>query len=255
MIPLTKTLVALDLETHAKCQPEEARIVEIGMHIMYADGRPDKKWSALVDPGVPITATDAHGISDADVKDAHKFKDYAQNLTHGLTNVDYCGYNVKFDLRVLAAEMERAGVPWSYEGAHILDGLRLWQVAKPRTLADAVREFLGREPTEAHRALGDASDALDVSLAILERFPELPKDIKALHELCFPHNPNFVDAEGKVIWSAEGEAALSFGKHQRTALKDVPQGYLEWMLAGNFPPDTKTIVRGALRGQFPKRTP
>ncbi|MEN6605881.1 MAG: 3'-5' exonuclease [Bryobacteraceae bacterium] len=247
---LTHPLVALDVETHAKCKPEQARIVEIGMHIEYPDGRPPKTWCGLFNPGVPITAHDVHGITDDKVASAHPFAYYAKNLAAGFSDCDFCGYNVRFDLDVIQGEMNRAGVKWNYEGAHLLDGLRLWQLAKPRTLTEAVKEFLGREPTEA---LGDAEDALAVAQAMLERFSALPQKVDECHLLCFPRNPLWVDSRGKIVWREDGEAQFSFGKHQSVPLRKVPRSYFEWIMGGDFPREVKQVVEKALKGEFPKR--
>jgi DNA polymerase-3 subunit epsilon len=250
---LTRPLVALDVETHAKCKPSEGRIVELGMHIEYPDGRPPKVWCVLMNPGVHITADDVHGITDTDVATAKPFSFYAKNLAEGWMDCDFCGYNVRFDLDVIQGEMDRAGVKWNYEGASLLDGLRLWQLAKPRTLSDAVKEFLGREPTTAHRALGDAEDALEVAKALLEKYPALPQVVSDCHLLCFPKNPLWVDSRGKVVWCEDGEAHLSFGKNQHLPLRLVPRSYLEWILGGDFSRGVKQIVERALKGDCPKK--
>ena len=110
---LTRPLVSLDVETHAKCNPEQNRIVELGLRVDYPDGREPKRWCSLIDPGVPITASDVHGITDADVAEKPTFAKLAPNLAHGLTYCDFSGYNVRFDLRVLQAEMDRTLVKWS----------------------------------------------------------------------------------------------------------------------------------------------
>lgn len=248
---LSRPLIAIDVETHAKVSPEQARICEIGFHIDYPDGN-NKEWVSYVNPGVSIEddATTIHHITNEMVVDAPLFKEIAHNLAKGFSNCDFAGYNVRFDLRVIAAEMTRAGVTWSSDGAFLLDGLRLWQVIKPRTLSDAVREFLHREPTEAHRALGDAKDALSVCYALQEHY-KLPNSLEELHKLCFPSNPGFVDQTGKLLWSG-GKVVIGFGKHRGVALKDVPRSYLEWIVTSDFPPDTKQIVQDALKGRSPQ---
>lgn len=247
-LQLTRPLVALDIETHAKDNP---RIVEIGFHIRYPDGRKPKRWVSLVNPEAHIEFTDVHGITDEDVANAPKFSQLAANLAKGFVDCDFCGYHVKFDLQILASEMQRAGVQWTYEGANILDGLRLWQVAKPRTLGDAVREHLKREQTKAHRALEDAEDALEVAEAMLNQYSGLPQTMPEIHKLCFPKNPDWVDDDGKILWLPSGMACLSFGKHQKRALQDVPRDYLAWMLSNNFPSTTRRIIEDALSGKFP----
>lgn len=255
-LQLVRPLIWLDVETHDKCNPEDSHIIELGIHICYHDGRPDKTWCKFIKPGVPISpgATEVHHIKNEDVVDAMPFSYYAKNLATGMRDCDFGGYNIKFDLRVIEAEMKRAGVPWSWDGAFLADGLRLWQIGQPRTLSDAVREFLGRGTTDAHRALGDAEDARDVFLAQLERWQDkLPTTMKALHELCFPQDPNAVDREGKIVWLDSGQACLTFGKHARKPLRAVPRDYLEWVIGQSFPSDTKEILKQCLRGNFPTK--
>jgi DNA polymerase-3 subunit epsilon len=142
--------------------------------------------------------------------------------------------------------MERHGIKWSSSGARLLDGLRLWQVGSPRTLTDALEEFCGRKPTEAHRALGDAEDALDVVTAMLERFPKLPRDIQKLHDSCFV-TASQADPDNRLTWVGK-DLAINFGKHNGTLLHQVPIGYLKWMLDGSFSPEVKTILINWLEG-------
>jgi hypothetical protein len=78
------------------------------------------------------------------------------------------------------------------------------------------------------------------------------KTVRELHELSFPVNPNWVDAEGKIVWSG-GEAVLSFGKHAQKPLRSVPQDYLTWILNNEFPESTKVVLRAALEGRYPSK--
>jgi len=247
MIKLERPLVSIDVETHSLVEP---RIVEIGLRVDYPDGREPKEWCQLINPGVPIEAgaMGVHGIKDEDVADKPQFSHWAKNLAVGLSNCDFCGQNVRFDLGVITAEMKRAGVAWSYEGAKILDTGRLKQIVQPRRLADLVREYLGREPSDAHRALGDAKDALEVAMAMIEKYPEiLPADIGKLHDLCFPRAENWVDSTGKIIL-VDGKPALGFGKHKGRLLSAIDKGYLEWICKNDFPSDTKQIIQEAIGG-------
>jgi len=253
-IVLTRPLVALDVETHDKVGTDLARIVELGFHILYPDNRPPKKYVTFVNPEVPISTevSELHGILDSDVAAAPTFKQLAANLAHGFSNCDFCGYNVKFDLAIIKKEMDRASVRWSYEDAYLLDGLRLWQVVKPRSLSHAVQEWLKREPSEAHRALGDATDALEVATALVDQFDLLPNTVKELHELCFPKDRNSLDAAGKLVWLAE-KPAITFGKHRGKTLDNVPKDYLEWMVGSDFPDDVKLIIKSTLEGNMPTK--
>ena len=62
-----------------------------------------------------------------------------------------------------------------------------------------------------------------------------------------------LDAGGRIKWR-DGAARLNFGKHRGATLqeiRDTHSGYLEWILAKDFPDDLKTIVREALNGNYP----
>jgi DNA polymerase-3 subunit epsilon len=255
LLNLTRPIIFFDVETHAKVPPEQARICELGFKIIYPDEREPKEWCCLVNPTVPI-ATDAselHHITNADVQSARPFVDYAKNIASGFRNCDYGGYHIRFDIRVMQAEMKRCGIDWSPGDALLLDAMHLWRVAQPRTLSDAVREFLGREPSDAHRALDDAKDSLDVAEAELLRFPSLPRTLKELHDLCF--DINNVDPDGKFIW-INGQAACNFGKHgqAKTLLRDMPKSYLQWMLNGDFSTEVRNLVRNAIDGKYPVKS-
>jgi len=242
LLPLTRPLIALDVETFSKLPPEENHICEIGFRMIYPDGREPKRWVSFVKPPLEIheEATAVHHITNEMVKDAPSWKEVGPNIAKGFTDCDYAGYNVRFDLRVIAGEMARIGVPWSYSNAFLLDGLRLWQVSASRTLTDALREFCGREPTGAHRALEDAEDALDVIIGQLKRFDKLPRDLKQLHDLCFKDNGK-VDPDGKFIWKGK-DVAITFGKHSGKRLQDIPRAYLEWMCGQSFSNEVKTLL-------------
>lgn len=292
MLPftLTRPLISLDVETHDEGPPEQARIVELGFCVLYPhcttchglgrlntllldfDSRcadcggcgmtaPPLRQATFVKPPVPIApgATAVHGITDEELVSAPTFEELAPSIAAIFSDCDYLGYYVRYDLRVLAAEMIRAGVMWSVGNARMIDAHRIWQIAEPRTLTDATREFLNREPTGAHRALTDAEDSLAIVCAQIEYFGHLFPDPrqctpKSIHDLCF--DTNNVDLEGKFIWVGD-EIVCHFGKHgeAKTRLKDIPPGYLRWMLRKEFSGDVKKLVQDALKGVYPVREP
>src|ERR1017187_10447796 len=172
---LTRPLIVLDTETTG-LDTATARIVEIGFQIYDSAGL-IKTWRSLVDPGVPIPAavTKIHGITDAMIKscrvcmtprDEHDerrirkeiddhdyqpqytFNQLAPNLAKGFTNCDFGEKNVRYDLRILMAEFARAGVPWSYIGARIVDADRLEALGEPRTLSHLYAKHVKQPCTE-----------------------------------------------------------------------------------------------------------
>jgi DNA polymerase-3 subunit epsilon len=274
---LERPLAAFSLAVHDLHEP---RIVEIGFTVFYHDGRSPAIWSSLINPEVPIheEATRRHGISDKMVQacrecgavrtahsDAHNFSPFpifrqiASKLAKGLSDCDFIGYSVKFDLITFAEEMSRAKTEWSYANAHIIDVHRLWQILEPRSLTDAVHAFLHREPVAPNRAGGSATDALAVGAAMLdvgkterEWSSALTSSVPLLHKLCFPEDANRVDPEGKFIWRG-ADVLINFGKHKGTALRSIPLDYLRWILEGRFSDDVKRICIDAIAGRFPIR--
>jgi DNA polymerase-3 subunit epsilon len=256
-LTLDRPLVILDTETHGLVPPEQARIVELGYRVIYHDDREDKVFESLIDPGVPISpdATAKHTITNEAVKDAPSFRNIVKQVVMDFTGCDFCGYNVRFDVRVISGEVARNGIMWTIIGARLIDPLRLWQLGAPRSLTDAVREFCGREPNDAHRALADAQDAYNVLCGQFKRWGDdvIPRDIGKLHDISFGDN---VDIEGKFRWKGL-DVVCTFGKHNGVSLVKIAQTdrkYLTWLCDADFSADVKRIASDALVGIFPAKS-
>ena len=57
-----------------------------------------------------MAATEIHGLTDADVREAPRFTDIAGELTRVLTDCVVGAYNVYFDMKFLGYELGQAGV-------------------------------------------------------------------------------------------------------------------------------------------------
>ena len=89
----------------------------------------------------------------------------------------------------------------------------------------------------------------------MTKHEDLPKDIDGLHEFCSPRNPNWIDSEGKFIWSGD-VAVINFSKNQGRTLEDIAKNdisFLNWILSKDFSSEVKEIVTKSLKGQFPKK--
>ncbi|OII64328.1 hypothetical protein BJP40_00160 [Streptomyces sp. CC53] len=93
------------LDTETTGLDWDAKIVEISV----TDGAGDLLLDTLVHPGVPIPeeATEIHGISDEDVKDAPGFGTVLPRLTKALEGRRVIIYNRVYDTGVLAYELDR----------------------------------------------------------------------------------------------------------------------------------------------------
>ncbi len=264
LLGLERPLLIFDTETTGP-EPATDRIVEIGFLRIMPDGT-TKEWGSFINPGMPIpkeatygNGTDTypgHGITDDMVKDAPFFHQLADNFLIGFTNTDFGGFNVKrFDLPLMAAEFARNGKVWSFDDALILDGFRLWQLGEGRSLSDAVEAFLRRKHEGAHRAIDDVKATVEVLVAQLVRFQQLPRTMAGLHEKCWPKDPNALDPDGKIVWK-DGVATMAFGKNWKgKPLKEMARKDLSWIASpacSGANAVVKQICRDAMAGKFPQ---
>jgi DNA polymerase-3 subunit epsilon len=250
MLKLTKPLVFFDLETTG-VDIYNDRIVQIGAIKMMLDGTTEEKeW--LINPGIPIPkgASDIHGITDDMVADKPRLGDIAEELAKFFTGVDFGGYNVKnFDLPMLQTECARIGLPLDTEGVHIVDAMAIFKTMEPRTLTAAYKKFCGKDLVDAHDAMADIRASVEVLKGQMKTYAELPDTPEALHEFCFPKDPNAYDAEGKLHF-VDGQLVINFGKNRGKTLQHLAMndpGYLEWILNGQFSEKVKTAVKNILQ--------
>lgn len=242
---------SLDLETTGVGEAD--RIVEIAF--VRVDGGTRTNYSWLLDPeiDIPEEASRVHGITNADVAWCPPFAEVAEEVAEAMRGCDLVGYNLKaFDIPMLRAAFDRAGVAWPCEGARVIDVFVIYKALTRFSLSGAVRRYLGREHNGAHRALGDAQATLDVLVAQLAQHPELPLDVDGLAGAGTPRRePDWATECGRLRWEGE-ELVLSFSKHRGKKLSVMDTGFLRWVLNGDFPQDMKDLVEAEMRGESPR---
>src|SRR4051812_40382701 len=110
---LTRPLIIFDLETTGTWIDKD-RIIEVAMIRCLPDGS-KVTYHSRVNPGIPIPkeVTVVTGLTDADVKDAPRFREIAQTVIDFMGDADLGGFNVeRFDLPLLAREIADAGLKW-----------------------------------------------------------------------------------------------------------------------------------------------
>lgn len=280
LLALTRPLIVFDVESTG-VDPLKDRIIELGFQLWDADGL-KKEYRTLINPGIPIPpeATKAHHITDEMVQGcrdcmlydssiegrdrhprqiegiSHEFKPWpyfqqlASNLVIGFTNCDFAGKNVRFDLRIFAAEMARAKVEWSRGDARIVDAERLEQIAVPRGLSHLYEKYTGTKHDSAHSALGDARASTTIIVHQLQAHPQLSRDLDTLHTAQWG---DMLDLDGKFVFINGVACVGRWGKHANKPMHTVPIDYYDFILGGDFSAEVKALARNAKLGKFPEK--
>jgi DNA polymerase-3 subunit epsilon len=254
-IRLKNPLVFFDLETTG-IDVATDRIVEISYLKIYPNGDEESK-TILVNPGMPIPAkaTQIHGITDDDVKDAPPFQEIAKSIANTLEGCDFAGYNSnKFDLPLLAEEFLRADIDFDLKKRKFIDIQVIFHKKEQRTLSAAYKFYCDKSLSDAHSAEADTRATYEVLQAQLDRYSDLANDVDELAKFS-SHNRN-ADFLGRIIYDDEDVEVFNFGKYKGQRVTDVLKkdpGYYGWMMNGAFPLYTKKVLTAIkLRGVFGK---
>jgi len=241
---LKNPIIFFDLETTG-INVATDRIVEISYLKVDLNGNESSR-TLRVNPGIPIPqeASNIHGISDDDVKDAPGFNEVGKTIARDFEGCDLAGYNsVKFDIPLLAEEFLRAGIEIDLKRRKFVDVQIIFMKMEQRTLAAASKFFLGKELKDAHSAEADTKATYEILQAQLDRYSNLENDIGMLADFS-AHNRN-VDFAGRIVYNDEDVEVFNFGKHKGKPVIDIlakDPGYYGWMMNGDFPLYTKKVL-------------
>lgn len=135
--------------------PGGDRIVELAVVRVEPGAKPSLVLETLVNPERPVSATEIHGITDADVVDAPTFAEVSGHLTTALRGSVFASYNVYFDSKFVQTELRQAGVR-NFPPHLCLMYLRpMLGLGRKCSLADACQHH-GIDRRDGHRAASDA---------------------------------------------------------------------------------------------------
>jgi DNA polymerase III subunit epsilon len=241
---LKNPIIFFDLETTG-INIASDRIVELSYLKIDTIGN-ELSRTIRVNPGIPIPAkaTEIHGITDEDVKDAQPFNEIAKSVAKEFEGCDLAGYNsVRFDIPLLAEEFLRAGVDIDMMKRKFVDVQVIFMKKEQRTLAAALKFYCDKELDNAHSAEADTRATYEILQAQLDHYSDLENDIASLAEFS-AHNRN-VDFAGRIIYDENDVEVFNFGKYKGRPVDDVlakDPGYYGWMMQGDFPLYTKKIL-------------
>ena len=252
---LKNPLVFFDLETTG-INIVSDRIVEISYLKILPNGDEESK-TRRINPEMPIPtqATEIHGITNDDVKDAPTFKSIAKSLVAQIEGCDLAGYNSnRFDIPLLAEEFLRAGVDIDLMKRKFVDVQTIFHKKEQRTLGAAYKFYCSKDLENAHTAEADTKATYEILQAQLERYPDLKNDIVFLSE--YSAFGNYADFAGRVIYNDKKQEVINFGKYKGRLVEEVfreDPGYYGWIIQGDFPLHTKKVFTTIkLRSAFNK---
>jgi DNA polymerase-3 subunit epsilon len=219
--------------------PLEDRIVTAAF-IVRGGGHPDRVFSWLIDPGVPIPpeATEVHGITDAMVQDDGRDPKVALDeiastlaaaITHGMPVI---AFNQCFDWSILHYDLARHGLDSVHERVgpgplplldpHVIDKQcdKYVKGTGMRKLKPTAERY-GVELEDWHTAEADALAALLIAEAQFEKYPQLNS-----------YGPQQLFAAQKA-WRAEQQAGLQ--KWFRTKATAEQGGAPDKVIDGSWP--------------------
>jgi len=243
-IQLHKPIVFFDLETTGVNIASD-RIVEISIVKVLPNGEEIRK-TYRINPEMPIPpqATAVHGISDADVADCPKFKQKAKELVEIFKDADIAGYNSnKFDVPLLAEEFIRAGVDFDLKKRNFVDVMSIFMKKEPRNLSAAYKFYCNADLENAHSANADTEATYEVFKAQVDRYSDIGNDIQEISK--FSTYNNNADFMGRLIYDADHNVVVNFGKYKGQKLTDIFEkdtAYYDWMMKGEFPLYTKKVL-------------
>lgn len=170
--------VTLDFETTG-LTPARNRVIEVGIVRTSRSGKVIDTYSTLVNPGRDVGRTDIHGISAGLLNSAPRFEEISGDIARLLSGAILVAHNARFDLRFLAAELDRENRQYSKLNALCTLELMYAGYPKgPRKLSHCC-DFFGIERGNAHCALDDAAMASELLHCLLETTAPtyLPREI------------------------------------------------------------------------------
>ncbi len=251
-----RDIAFFDLETTGT-NIQVDRIVEICVAKLSADGSLEVRTRRL-NPEMPIPpeASKIHGITNDEVAGEPNFGAVASSLMRFIEGCDFAGFNInRFDLPLLAEEFKRAGLRFDYHKSRVIDAQAIFHKKEPRTLAAALEFYCGKSLDDAHSSEADVMATMEVLKGQLKKYEDLPDGIVELDSFCSFRDPSWIDRTGRFRWRGE-KAVVGFGRNSGIELEGLAAdnpGFLNWIIRGSFPEDTKEIARNALQGIFPEK--
>ena len=243
---LEKPIIYFDIESTG-VETESARIVELACIKYNSDGTQEEK-TIKVNPTIPIPieASEVHGITDEMVKDLPTFKQYAQAIRNWFDGCDLVGFNSdNFDIPLLSAEFERAGLEGIHWSPNLLDIMKLYRLLYPNTLSEVYKRLTGKELEGAHGAVADILGTKEIADLLIPKLKETIEDsLETVGDIdsFMQGDKKRFDLAGKMYTDVDGVVKWNFSKNKdKAVLADA--GFVNWFNQQGFPQESKNKIK------------
>lgn len=203
----------IDFETTGIYAEGTDRAAEVAVVHLSPSGEITGEWETLINPHRDLgPALSRHHIRASEIMKAPDFREIAPYLVELLGGRVIVGHNVVFDLRFLAAELNRAGYSIRWRDLECIDTLilsgRLLE-GSGRSLVDCCAAF-DIDLTDAHRASADAhATAQLLSLMISSIGANEYWDQKLFQALAVPWPRASIDRPLADVWRSREAAGTA----------------------------------------------
>lgn len=231
------------------------RIVGITITRYTPEGK-TKTGTRLINPEclIPQEAIDVHGITNEMVENEKTFDNVGKNLLTFLEGADIAGFNVKFDIEMLASEFSRLGLEFTVVNRSVYDLYEIYVKQNPRTFASAVAQYIDpsfqdKKPIGTEEYVSLCDKLLDGMLKPIMNGSDDIADTLTKNGI----NSKMLDVKGWFILNENNRPIFAFGKHKDKLVADVllndDPSYYEWMRSGkaNLSKDTLDIAERIIK--------
>ena len=259
-LKLLRPILFLDIQTTG-LDTRTDRIVRLSTLKVQPDGTEEFR-SGLINPMMPISpgATQVHGITNEQVADAPTFNSYAKALQQYMQGCDIAGFAVRrFHIRILKNEFRNAGISLELDQIAILDAMEVFHKLQPRDFRAACKTYLGTDPPDTkdpEANIHAIRQIINSQIETTHTLPDTPAQIDSW--VTGAAHRQYIDNEGRFIWSEQGEPTINFGKYRGHSLRDMSEfqnDYLLWIAQNeSFTPQQREIAADAAEGIIPQKT-
>ncbi len=174
-----ETYCVVDIETNGS-SPVKNQIIEIGA-LKYKNGEVVDKFESYVYADfIPESIVRLTNIEQSDLKDAPSLKKVLHDFKLFLGNSVFVAHNVKFDYGFISKSLKTVGVDELLNRRLCTVDLSRKTIEAQRHGLGYLREHLGLDTGNHHRAY---SDALSAAKVLDECFKNIPQHVKSTEEL------------------------------------------------------------------------